>query len=73
MQKAFEESRNRMREQIRKEKEQEKKKIRRTQFILTGLVIVCVILMAVSGCMQRKAIDKCVKKGNSYNYCIEHS
>ena len=73
MQKAFEESRNRMREQIRKEKEQEKKKVRRTQFILTGLVIVCVILMAVSGCMQRKAIDKCIKKGNSYNYCIEHS
>lgn len=73
MQKAFEESRNRMREQIRKEKEQEKKKIRRTQFILTGLVIVCVILMAVSGCIQRKAIDKCIKKGNSYNYCIEHS
>lgn len=73
MQKAFEESRNRMREKIRKEKEQEKKKVRRTQFILTGLVIVCVILMAVSGCMQRKAIDKCIKKGNSYNYCIEHS
>ena len=73
MQKAFEESRNRMREQIRKEKEQEKKKVRRTQFILTGLVIVCVILMAVSGCIQRKAIDKCIKKGNSYNYCIEHS
>lgn len=73
MQKAFEESRNRMREQIRKEKEQERKKIRRTQFILTGLVIACVILMAVSGCMQKQAIDKCIKKGNSYNYCIEHS
>lgn len=73
MQKAFEESRYRMREKIRKEKEQEKKVIKRTQVILTGLVIGCVILLAVSGCMQKKAVDKCIKKGHSYNYCIEHS
>lgn len=73
MQKAFEESRNRMREKIRKEKEQEKKKVRRTHFMLCGLVIACIILIGISGCMQKQAIDKCIKKGNSYNYCIEHS
>lgn len=73
MQKAFEESRYRMREKIRKEKEQEKKAVRRTQVILTGLLIVCIMLVALSGCMQKKAIDKCIKKGHSYNYCIEHS
>ena len=73
MQKAFEESRNRMREKIRKEQEQEKKKAKRTQFMLGGIVIGCIILILISGCMQRQAIDKCMKKGHTYNYCVEHS
>lgn len=73
MQKAFEESRYRMREKIRKEKEIEKNKIRRTHYMLSGLVIACVILISVSGCLQKRAIDKCIKKGNSYNYCVQHS
>ena len=73
MQKAFEESRNRMREKIRKEQELEKKKARKTQIGLCGLVIVCVVLVILAGNMQNKAIKNCMKKGNSYNYCIEHS
>ena len=73
MQKAFEESRYRMREKLKKEKEQEKKTVKRTQFILGGLLIICVILVAVSGSMQHKAINKCIKKGHSYSYCVEHS
>ena len=41
--------------------------------LLSALVICCIILIAISGCMQKQAIKQCQKKGYSYNFCVEHS
>lgn len=73
MQKAFEESRNRMREKMRLKRIQEKKVKRAKVFGLCLLAVVCVGILAISGKMQNSAIDNCMEKGNSYNFCIQHS
>lgn len=73
MQKAFEESRNRMREKMRLKRIQEKKVKRVKVFGLCVLAVVCVGILAISGKMQNSAIDSCMEKGNSYNFCIQHS
>lgn len=73
MQKAFEESRNRMREKMRLKRIQEKKAKRAKVFGLCLLAVVCVGILAISGKMQNSAIDSCMEKGNSYNFCIQHS
>lgn len=73
MQKAFEESRNRMREKMRIKKAQEKKTKRFKIFGLCLLGLVCVGILLIGGRMQNQAIDSCMDKGNSYNFCIQHS
>lgn len=73
MQKAFEESRNRMREKMRIKKAQEKKVKRAKVFGLCLLALVCVGILAISGKMQNSAVKSCMDKGNSYNFCIQHS
>ena len=52
MQKAFEESRNRMREKMRLKMVQEKKVKRAKVFGLCLLAVVCVGILAISGKMQ---------------------
>jgi len=73
MQKAFEESRNRMREKIKKQKEIEIKK--RTKKIITMIMlgIIIIIFLMIGSKLRKNAIEKCVKKGNDYNYCVKHS
>lgn len=73
MQKAFEESRNRMREKMRIKKAQEKKAKRFKVVGLCLLGLVCVGILLIGGKMQNQAIDSCMDKGNSYNFCIQHS
>jgi uncharacterized membrane protein YvbJ len=73
MQKAFEESRNRMREKIKKQKEIEIKK--RTKKIITMIMlgIIIIIFLMIGSKLRKNAIESCVKKGNDYNYCVKHS
>lgn len=77
MQKAFEESRNRMRNKLRKEKEEQKKQERLHKFanimFFVVMIMAMVGILAISGNMQNEAIKNCEKNGYSYNYCINHS
>ena len=73
MQKAFEESRNRMRKKLENEKKIAKKKQIQTKMTFCGMIIVAVILIIIAGSMKKDAIKSCEKNGFSYNYCINHA
>lgn len=73
MQKAFEESRNRMRKKLENEKKIAKKKQIQTKMGFLGIIIVAVILLILANSMKKDAIKSCEKNGFSYNYCVNHA
>ena len=73
MQKAFEESRNRMRKKLENEKKIAKKKQIQTKMIFCGMIIVAVILLILASSMKKDAIKSCEKNGFNYNYCVNHA
>lgn len=69
MQKAFEESRNRMR--LKKYKEL-KKQQKRNNIIELGLATILIALILISCNMGKNAKSNCIKNGHSVSYCEAH-
>ena len=67
LEEALKQSREARWEQIRRERQQEKKEFR--WFMLCVFLIFIVLIIAL-GNMQQKSINDCIKKGFAENVCI---
>lgn len=48
----------------------EKKEKKETRLAITILIMLMIVSVSLISHMNEKAIEKCMSKGNSYNYCL---